>query len=38
MQAIVNQTGIAISIKVHGSFEVTSQAPAWQFGEGRLAG
>jgi hypothetical protein len=31
MRAVANETGIALSIEVDGSFEVTSRIPAWQF-------
>jgi hypothetical protein len=31
VRVIANEAGIAISIKVDGSFEVMSRDPAWQF-------
>src|SRR5262245_16205441 len=31
VRAVSNETGIALSIEVDGSFEVTSRIPAWQF-------
>jgi hypothetical protein len=30
--AVTNETGIGLSVRLNGSFEVTSQIPAWRFG------
>ena len=32
MRVVTDETGIGLSVKLNGSFEVTSQIPAWQFG------